>query len=174
MTPHVAQNSSGRSWAIDARTTWHGGYAASQRVRKPSEEAFGWIKTVATQEKTKFCDRSRSGGLHLRCRCLQSGSIAEARHGKGLIAKPSSTLIELSLSTSTRATTRASLADRALTSSTASSLVRFQGAARSFSLRRRGLRRSFTQMGRAYQRTLRPSATKSKPLDEISSLPSLG
>ena len=52
MTPHVAQNTSGRSSAIDRRTTRHGGYAVSQRIRKRIEEAFGWIKTVAGQEKT--------------------------------------------------------------------------------------------------------------------------
>ena len=61
VTPHVAQNSSGRSSAIDARTTRHGGYAVSQRVRKRIEEAFGWIKTVARQEKTKFRGRGRVG-----------------------------------------------------------------------------------------------------------------
>ena len=44
VTPHVAQNTSGRSSAIDARTTRHGGYAVSQRIRKRIEEAFGWIK----------------------------------------------------------------------------------------------------------------------------------
>jgi transposase len=61
VTPHVAQNTSGRSSAIDARTTRHGGYAGSQRVRKRIEEAFGWIKTVARQEKTKFRGRGRVG-----------------------------------------------------------------------------------------------------------------
>ena len=61
VTPHVAQNTSGRSSAIDARTTRHGGYAISQRVRKRIEEAFGWIKTVARQEKTKFRGRGRVG-----------------------------------------------------------------------------------------------------------------
>ena len=45
-TPHVAQNTSGRSSAIDGRTTRHAGYAVSQRIRKRIEEAFGWIKTV--------------------------------------------------------------------------------------------------------------------------------
>jgi transposase len=54
VTPHVAQNLSGRRSAIDARTTRHGGYLASQRIRKRIEEAFGWIKTVAGQEKTSF------------------------------------------------------------------------------------------------------------------------
>ena len=31
-TPHVAQNTRGRSSAVDGRTTRHGGYAASQRI----------------------------------------------------------------------------------------------------------------------------------------------
>jgi len=43
----VAQNVSGRSSAIDARTTRHLGYALSQRTRKLIEEAFGWGKTIA-------------------------------------------------------------------------------------------------------------------------------
>lgn len=47
VTPHVAQNTSGRSSAIDARTTRHEGYAVSQRRRKLIEEAFGWAKTIA-------------------------------------------------------------------------------------------------------------------------------
>ena len=84
VTPHVAQNTSGRSSAIDARTTRHGGYAISQRVRKRIEEAFGWIKTVARQEKTKFRGRgtltvsgflfwqSRLRGIVIRC-CRASG-----------------------------------------------------------------------------------------------------
>jgi hypothetical protein len=59
VTPHVAQNTSGRSSAIDGRTTRHAGYAVSQRIRKRIEEAFSWIKMVAGQEQTKFrgCDR---------------------------------------------------------------------------------------------------------------------
>ena len=60
-TPHVAQNMSGRSSAIDGRTTRHAGYAVSQRIRKRIEEAFGWIKTVAGQERTKFRGRERVG-----------------------------------------------------------------------------------------------------------------
>jgi hypothetical protein len=61
VTPHVAQNTSGRSSAIDKRTTRHDGYTVSQRLRKRVEEAFGWIKTVAGQEKTKFRGRDRVG-----------------------------------------------------------------------------------------------------------------
>ena len=60
-TPHVAQNTNGRSSAIDGRTTRHVGYALSQRIRKRIEEAFGWIKTVAGQERTKFRGRKRVG-----------------------------------------------------------------------------------------------------------------
>ena len=54
VTPHVAQNTSRRRSAIDGRTTRHAGYAVSQRIRKRIEEAFGWIKTVAGQAKTRF------------------------------------------------------------------------------------------------------------------------
>ena len=61
VTPHVAQNTNGRSSAIDARTTRHAGYAVSQRIRKRIEEAFGWMKTIAGQEKTKFRGRERVG-----------------------------------------------------------------------------------------------------------------
>ena len=46
VTPHVAQHTTGRRSAIDARTTRHPGYAISQRKRKLVEQAFGWMKTV--------------------------------------------------------------------------------------------------------------------------------
>ena len=52
--PHVARNVSGRRSAIDRRTTRHAGYAASQRVRKRIEKAFGWIKTVAGLRRTRL------------------------------------------------------------------------------------------------------------------------
>jgi transposase len=52
--PHVARNTNRRRSAIDGRTTRHAGYAASQRIRKRIEEAFGWIKTVAGMRKTKL------------------------------------------------------------------------------------------------------------------------
>jgi transposase len=61
VTPHVARNTSGRSSAIDGRTTRHPGYAVSQRIRKRIEEAFGWIKTVGGQEKSRFRGRHRVG-----------------------------------------------------------------------------------------------------------------
>jgi hypothetical protein len=43
-TPHVAQNNSNRSSAIDGRTTSHPGYKVSQTIRKRIEESFGWAK----------------------------------------------------------------------------------------------------------------------------------
>lgn len=61
VTPHVAQNMKGRRSAIDGRTTRHDGYAISQRIRKRIEEAFGWIKDVAGQEKTRFRGLGRVG-----------------------------------------------------------------------------------------------------------------
>lgn len=59
--PHVAQNTSARRSAIDRRTTRHKSYATSIRIRKRIEEAFGWIKTVAGQRKTKFRGVKRAG-----------------------------------------------------------------------------------------------------------------
>jgi transposase len=54
VTPHIAQNTSGRSSAIDGRTTRHAGYLQSQRARKRIEEAFGWLKTTAGQARTRL------------------------------------------------------------------------------------------------------------------------
>jgi hypothetical protein len=60
-TPHVAQNTSGRTSRIDRRTVRHQGYFASQRARKRIEEAFAWVKTIAGQAKTKFRGIDRVG-----------------------------------------------------------------------------------------------------------------
>ena len=54
VTPHVAQNTSGRRSAIDRRTTPHAGYGISQRKRKRVEEIFGWMKTVGGFRRTRF------------------------------------------------------------------------------------------------------------------------
>jgi hypothetical protein len=51
VTPHVAQNQSGRRSAIDGGATCHPGYAISQCIRKLLEEAFGWAKTAAGLRK---------------------------------------------------------------------------------------------------------------------------
>jgi hypothetical protein len=47
VTPHLAQNTTNRSSAIDARTTGHPGYAVSQQKRKRTEEPFGWARQSA-------------------------------------------------------------------------------------------------------------------------------
>jgi Transposase DDE domain len=46
VTPHIAQNTTNRTSAVDARTTRHRGYAISQQKRKRTEEPFGWGKTI--------------------------------------------------------------------------------------------------------------------------------
>ena len=61
VTPHVAQNTSGRRSAIDGRTTRHPGYALSQRIRKRVEEIFGWMKTIGGFRRTRFRGLDRTG-----------------------------------------------------------------------------------------------------------------
>jgi hypothetical protein len=63
VTPHVAQNTSGRRSAIDGRTTRHPGYALSQRIRKRIEEAFGWIKTCGGLRQTRHRGTPRVGWM---------------------------------------------------------------------------------------------------------------
>jgi len=61
--PHVARNTTrrfGRS-AIDGRTTRHPGYAASQRIRKRIEEAFGWMKTIGGMQRPMLRGTDRVG-----------------------------------------------------------------------------------------------------------------
>jgi transposase len=60
ITPHVAQNSTNRRSAIDARTTRHAGHQVSQRIRKRVEEPFGWIKAVAGGRKLRYKGRRRN------------------------------------------------------------------------------------------------------------------
>ena len=54
VTPHVTQNTNGRSSAIDGRTIRHEGYAVSLRCRARIEEIFSWLKTVGGQRKTRY------------------------------------------------------------------------------------------------------------------------
>ncbi|MEL7088365.1 MAG: IS5 family transposase [Planctomycetota bacterium] len=67
VTPHIARHDAvtrtgkRRRSSIDGRTTRHPGYAASQRVRKRIEEAFGWAKMIAGLGKTKFRGVKRVG-----------------------------------------------------------------------------------------------------------------
>jgi transposase len=54
VTPHVAQNNTHRSSAIDARTTRHAGYQISQQKRKRVEQSFGWMKMIGLLRKVKL------------------------------------------------------------------------------------------------------------------------
>ncbi len=60
VTPHVAQNRTGRRSAIDGRTTSWPGYLTSQRVRKRVEEVFGWMKTVGGFRRTRYRGQART------------------------------------------------------------------------------------------------------------------
>jgi len=63
VTPHVAQNTSNRSSAIDERTTRHPGYEVSQQKRKRIEEIFGWLKTIGLMRQTRHRGRRRVGWM---------------------------------------------------------------------------------------------------------------
>jgi transposase len=54
VTPHVAQNDTHRSSALDGRTTRHPGYQVSQRKRKRVEQSFGWMKIIGLLKKVKL------------------------------------------------------------------------------------------------------------------------
>ena len=59
VAPHVAAKVKGS--ALDGRTTRHPGYAASLRVRKRIEEAFGWAKSAAGFARTRHRGLARVG-----------------------------------------------------------------------------------------------------------------
>ena len=61
--PHVAQNTTNRRSAIDARTTRHSGYGVSQQKRKKIEEPIGWTKTIAGMRKTRHRGNGRVSWL---------------------------------------------------------------------------------------------------------------
>src|ERR1700723_1423224 len=61
--PHMAQNDTNRSSAIDQRTTRHAGYEVSQRKRKRVEQSFGWMKMVGMLRKVKLRGVEKVGWL---------------------------------------------------------------------------------------------------------------
>lgn len=65
VTPHVAQNITKRSSAIDRRTTRHDGYGVSQRERKRIEEIFGWLKQIGLLRKTRHRGVARVGWMFI-------------------------------------------------------------------------------------------------------------
>jgi hypothetical protein len=54
VTPHVAQNTTNRKSAIDARTTRHDGYGMSQACRHKVERVPAWLKNIASLRKVKL------------------------------------------------------------------------------------------------------------------------
>ena len=63
ITPHVAQNNTNRTSAVDHRTTRHAGYEVSQRKRKRVEQSFGWMKMVGMLRKVKLRGIDKVGWL---------------------------------------------------------------------------------------------------------------
>ena len=63
ITPHVAQNTTNRSSAIDPRTTRHAGYALSQQKRKRVEQSFAWMKMIGLLRQVKLRGREKVGWL---------------------------------------------------------------------------------------------------------------
>jgi hypothetical protein len=61
VTPHIAQNASGRRSIIDARTTRHPGYLASQQKRKRIKEPFGWGTTIGAHARPMLRGVKRLG-----------------------------------------------------------------------------------------------------------------
>ena len=78
ITPHVAQNDTNRSSAIDERTTRHADYEVSQRKRKRVEQSFGWMKMVVMLRKVKLRGVGKVGvAVHLHGSGLQPLPIAK-------------------------------------------------------------------------------------------------
>jgi len=63
ITPHVAQNHTNRTSAIDRRTTRHMGYELSQQKRKRVEQSFGWMKVIGMLKKVKLRGLEKVGWL---------------------------------------------------------------------------------------------------------------
>jgi len=53
IVPHIAAIDDRRMPGMDKRTTRHGSYAVSMRVRKRIEEIFGWLKTIGGLRKVR-------------------------------------------------------------------------------------------------------------------------
>jgi IS5 family transposase len=78
VTPHVAQNTTGRRSAIDACTTRYPEYATSQGIRRRVEEVFGWPTTVGGFRRTRY------GGL---ARTQLAGYLVAAAYNPVRIAR---------------------------------------------------------------------------------------
>src|SRR5690606_19303722 len=58
--PHIARIEGRVTPGLDARTTRHASYRASQRTRKRIEEIFGWLKTVGGMRKSRVIGIART------------------------------------------------------------------------------------------------------------------
>ena len=84
VTPHIAQNNTHRSSAVDGRTTHHPGYAVSQRKRKRVEEIFGWMKTIGLMRKVRHRGRKLVQWMFT----YTAAAYNLMRMGKLAVAKP--------------------------------------------------------------------------------------
>ena len=79
VTPHVASNVTHQGGsAVDARTTRHASYRASQVVRKRIEEHFGWGKTVGHIRQTMYRGLKRVD-QHFKLTMMASNIVRMAR-----------------------------------------------------------------------------------------------
>ena len=91
VTPHIAQRTTRRRSAINARTTRHPGYAISQQKRKLVEQGFGWIKTIGGLRKLRHrCGPLvewillYGGGLQ-HCEVAATPGGARVRHAQDML-----------------------------------------------------------------------------------------
>ena len=76
VTPHVAQNDTNRSSAIDERTTRHAGYEVSQRKRKLVEQIFPMAEDhLFDAQGTASRHRAYRVDVHPGAGCVQFGSL---------------------------------------------------------------------------------------------------
>src|SRR5260370_2862355 len=89
VTPHVAQNISNRSSAIDRRTTRHAGYGVSQWTRKRVEEILRWLKTAGLLRKTRHRCRPRVSWIFIiRLASYNLGRLRSLAQATGWSSRP--------------------------------------------------------------------------------------
>jgi hypothetical protein len=147
VTPHIAQNT-----AIDARTTRHPDYEISQQKRKRTEEPFGWSKSIGGLARPVF-----RGVARLRFKFTLTMAAYDLIRLPKLVGAPAlagnKAMDRVSRTRSEPQTISShpeihNIVPPTPRFSVACSHVRFQGAARSFLLRRCGLRRSLVRTAR--------------------------
>jgi transposase len=83
VTPHVAQNTSGRNSAVPDEIAQTEGYAISQRKRKLIEQGFGWAKTVGCMRQVMVRGLQRVDQMFVltmaACNLVRMRRLAEVR-----------------------------------------------------------------------------------------------